>query len=96
VYADILTRSRYTRLGISMNTMVQPGFRVCLSAELFNHGNSPVELVVGAKMFQRRLTAIDKEIEYGGISRKYLGNIRPVASKAAEDLDLVHLTRLHC
>lgn len=95
VYADILTRSSYTRLGISMNTMVQPGFRGCLSAELFNHGNSPVELVVGAKMFQMRLTAIDKEIEYGGIARKYFGNIRPVASKAAEDLDLAHLTRIH-
>ncbi|KKC37998.1 dCTP deaminase [Devosia epidermidihirudinis] len=95
VYADILTRSSYTRLGISMNTMIQPGFRGCLSAELFNHGNSPVELVVGAKMFQMRLTAIDKDLEYGGIARKYFGNIRPVASKAAEDLDLVHLTSLH-
>lgn len=93
-YADVLTRSSYTRLGISMNTMVQPGFRGCLSAELFNHGNSPVELVVGAKMFQMRLTAVEADVGYGGISRKYFGNIRPVASKASEDKDLSRLASL--
>lgn len=95
VYADVLTRSSYTRLGISMNTMVQPGFRGCLSAELFNHGNSPIELVVGAKMFQMRLTAVQGEAAYGGIARKYFGNIRPVASRAADDVDLQRLTQLH-
>jgi dCTP deaminase len=95
VYADVLTRSSYTRLGISMNTMVQPGFRGCLSAELFNHGNSPVELVVGAKMFQMRLTAIEADVGYGGVGRKYFGNIRPVASRASEDSDLARLAQLH-
>jgi len=95
VYADILTRSSYTRLGISMNTMVQPGFRGCLSAELFNHGNSPIELVVGAKMFQMRLTKVDGDVGYGGIARKYFGNIRPVASRAAEDSDMARLAKLN-
>lgn len=77
-----------------MNTMVQPGFRGCLSAELFNHGNSPVELVVGAKMFQMRLTTVEADTPYGGVGRKYFGNIRPVASKASEDQDLERLSLL--
>ncbi|NKN03068.1 dCTP deaminase [Rhizobium leguminosarum] len=90
-YADVLTRSSYTRLGISVNTMVQPGFRGCFSVELFNHGNNPVELVVGAKMFQMRLTKLADGMAYGGLERKYFGNVRPTPSRAADDEDLVRL-----
>lgn len=90
-YADVLSRSSYTRLGISVNTMVQPGFRGCFSVELFNHGNNPVELVVGAKMFQMRLTQVADGMAYGGLERKYFGNVRPTPSRAADDEDLVRL-----
>ena len=90
-YADVLSRSSYTRLGISVNTMVQPGFRGCFSIELFNHGNNPVELVVGAKMFQMRLTRLTDGMAYGGLERKYFGNVRPTPSRAADDEDLFRL-----
>ena len=90
-YADVLSRSSYTRLGISVNTMVQPGFRGCFSVELFNHGNNPVELVVGAKMFQMRLTQVADGMAYGGLERKYFGNVRPTPSRAADDEDLARL-----
>jgi dCTP deaminase len=90
-YADVLSRSSYTRLGISVNTMVQPGFRGCFSVELFNHGNNPVELVVGAKMFQMRLTKLADGMAYGGLERKYFGNVRPTPSRAADDADLQRL-----
>ncbi|MBP2490926.1 dCTP deaminase [Rhizobium leguminosarum] len=90
-YADVLSRSSYTRLGISVNTMVQPGFRGCFSVELFNHGNNPVELVVGAKMFQMRLTKLADGMAYGGLERKYFGNVRPTPSRAADDDDLARL-----
>ena len=90
-YADVLSRSSYTRLGISVNTMVQPGFRGCFSVELFNHGNNPVELVVGAKMFQMRLTQVADGMAYGGLERKYFGNVRPTPSRAADDEDLLRL-----
>ncbi len=53
VYADILSRSSYT-LTRCTNTMVQPGFRGCIPLALFNHGNSPVELVVGSQVCQAR------------------------------------------
>lgn len=91
VYADLLTRSSYTRLGIAVNTLVQPGYRGCFSVELFNHGNNPVELVVGAKMFQMRLTKLPGPLPYGGVERKYFGNVRPTPSRAAEDDDLPRL-----
>jgi len=90
-YADVLTRSSYTRLGITVNTMVQPGFRGCFSIELFNHGNNPIELVVGAKMFQMRLTELSESVIYGGLERKYFGNVRPTPSRAADDTDLQRL-----
>lgn len=90
-YADVMTRSSYTRLGISVNTMVQPGFRGCFSIELFNHGNNPIELVVGAKMFQMRLTRLAESMTYGGMERKYFGNVRPTPSRAADDGDLQRL-----
>lgn len=90
-YADVLTRSSYTRLGIALSTMVQPGFRGCFSVELFNHGNNPIELVVGAKMFQMRLTKLADGLTYGGLDRKYFGNVRPTPSRAADDDDLLRL-----
>jgi dCTP deaminase len=87
-YADLLSRSSYNRLGLHMNTMFQPGYRGCLSAELFNHGNSAVELVVGSRIFQCRLFELQTATAYEGSgARKYLGNVRPVPSAAADDWD---------
>lgn len=54
IYADLLTRSSFNRLGIHLSTMIQPGFRGCFPLELFNHGNNPVELVVGSRLMQAR------------------------------------------
>ncbi|WP_082557796.1 dCTP deaminase [Methylobacterium sp. Leaf361] len=90
VYADVLSRSSYTRLGVDVNTMVQPGFRGCLSIELFNHGNSPVELVVGSRVLQARLFSIGSETNYHSSAerRKYFGTVRPVTSRAPDDEDL--------
>lgn len=94
VYIDLMTRSSYTRLGIAVNTLVQPGYRGCFSVELFNHGNNPVELIVGAKMFQMRLTKLPGPQPYGGVERKYFGNVRPTPSRAADDDDLARLLKI--
>lgn len=91
ICADLMTRSSYTRLGIAVSTMVQPGYRGCFSVELFNHGNNPIELIVGAKMFQMRLTKLRGAASYGGIERKYFGNVRPTPSRASDDDDLRRL-----
>lgn len=94
VYADIITRSSYNRLGISISTMLQPGFRGCAPIELFNHGNNAVELVVGSRMFQARLTRLDAKTTYlTGEPRKYYGDVRPTASRASYDADLDRLEK---
>lgn len=92
VYADVLTRSSYTRLGIHMNTMIQPGFRGCFPIELFNHSNNAVKLIVGSRVFQSRLFELDASHQYGVLgNRKYFGNVRPVPSQASSDKDFPKL-----
>jgi dCTP deaminase len=96
VYADVLSRSSYTRLGIPLNTMVQPGFRGCIPLELFNHGNSPVELVVGSRICQARLVELETSVEYVSADRqrKYFGHVRPTVSSADTDSELVKLRHI--
>jgi dCTP deaminase len=95
IYADISTRSSYARLGIGVSTMMQPGWRGAVPLEIFNHGNTPVEVVVGSCICQARFYKIDSEAEYvGGASRKYFGTVRPAVSKADMDSELDTLTRM--
>lgn len=93
-YVDVLSRSSYTRLGIHVNTMVQPGFRGCIPLELFNHGNNAVELVVGSRISQARFFELDSEGKYIEEShkRKYYGDVRPTVSKADMDPELFRLS----
>ena len=95
IYADVLSRSSYTRLGIHLNTMVQPGFRGAIPLELFNHSNNAIELVVGSRVVQTRLFKINSATDYGNDgARKYYGNIRPAISKADDDEDMASLLSL--
>lgn len=94
-YADVLSRSSYTRLGLSLNTMIQPGYRGCISLELFNHGNTPLELIVGSRVCQIRIFRNEGEGNYldQEDQRKYFGNVRPTISAAENDSELVILNR---
>lgn len=96
VYSDIISRSSYHRLGISINSMFQPGFRGCVSLELFNHSNVPIELVVGSRVVQARFFRNEKSEAYmnPGQRRKYIGHVRPTISRASRDNDLPLLTGL--
>lgn len=94
IYGDVLSRSSVTRLGIHINTMVQPGFRGCIPLELFNHGNNAVELVVGARICQLRLSKIGADGNYAARPRKYYGDVRPSVSRADKDGELDRLKAL--
>ena len=96
VYADIISRSSYHRLGISISSMFQPGFRGCVSLELFNHSNVPIELVVGSRVVQARFFRSEKPEAYmnPGQRRKYIGHVRPTISRASLDTDLPLLASL--
>lgn len=91
VYADVFSRSSVTRLGVPISTMMQPGFRGCVPLELFNHGNNAVELVVGARVCQMRLTRITSPTVYANQPRKYFGDVRPKVSRAESDVELRRL-----
>lgn len=91
VYADVLTRSTYNRLGIHLVSMVQPGFRGCFALEFLNHGNNPVELVVGSRIVQARFFELADDHEYAGQGRKYFSQVRPVAPKVSHDEELPRL-----
>ncbi|WP_341232033.1 dCTP deaminase [uncultured Methylophaga sp.] len=93
-YVDLLSRSSYTRLGMHIATMVQPGFRGCVPLELFNHSNNAVELIVGSRICQARFFKTDHRQQYKGVPRKYFGNVRPVTSKADNDYDIDKLSKL--
>ena len=96
VYADVSSRSSYNRLGLTLNSTFQPGFRGCVSLELFNHSNSPIELVVGSRIVQARFFSVDAATEYLSATerRKYIGHVRPTTSRAAEDSDLSLLDKM--
>jgi len=93
VYADVISRSSYHRLGVSISSMFQPGFRGCISLELFNHSNVPIELIVGSRIVQARFFKNSSQEDYlkPGIRRKYIGNVRPTISRAPFDDDLDRL-----
>lgn len=96
IYTDVSVRSSYARLGIGITTSLQPGWRGCIPLELFNHGNTPVELVVGSCVCQAKFFAFDGEARYvrPEVRRKYFGSIRPVVSRAERDGDLAILSRV--
>lgn len=95
-YAEIAPRSSYSRLGLAVGGIMQPGFRGCVPLELLNHGNVPVELTVGARICQVRILQLDEGSDYHdeAAERKYYGQVRPTVSKAAYDSELPLLIQL--
>lgn len=96
VYADVIGRSSYNRLGVGVGAMFQPGYRGCISLELYNHSNNPIELIVGSRVVQLRFYKLDNPEEYlgGEVRRKYIGNVRPVAPRANRDADLSKIVKM--
>lgn len=94
VYLSLNLRSSYSRLGLSVSTIVQPGYVGCISVEIVNSGNIPIKIVSGARFLQGRFLRLPNEMSYFETLRKYNCQVRPVASKANEDADLDLLERI--
>ncbi|MGI4887297.1 MAG: dCTP deaminase [Janthinobacterium lividum] len=88
VLAELNMRSSYTRLGITISTILQPGYCGCISLELTNTNINPINLTVGARIFQARLFFLNEESNYFENSRKYVCQVRPEASAVNFDGDL--------
>lgn len=97
VLVDVVTRSSFNRLGVQLSTSVQPGYRGCISLELVNHGQSPIQLVVGGRIVEARFYEFEAPQEYveaGRAPRKYLANVRPIVSQADSDKELIPLEKI--
>lgn len=87
-------RNSYSRLGLTLSTVVQPGYCGCLSIELTNNNINPVNLTVGARIFQGIFLTADQATDYHATERKYVCSVRPEPSAAIADRDLEKLTLL--
>lgn len=96
VFAELISRSSYARLGIGIWSSFQPGYRGCLSMEISNHSNVPVELIVGSRIAQARFQRVAAPQPYirEGERRKYVAHVRPEVSRADWDQDLEILNRI--
>lgn len=95
VYAILSLRSSYSRLGLTISTIVQPGYCGCISVEIVNSGNTPIKVMAGARFIQARFVRLNNHSDYFNSTRKYTCQVRPVASKANEDEELIKLVGIN-
>ncbi len=90
----LFLRSSYARLGLTVNTLVQPGFCGCISIELTNGNHVPINLSIGARLLHAVLMPTETT-NYLSEERKYLCHVRPELSAASQDADLDILKKIY-
>lgn len=87
--ATIDVRSSYARLGLTMNSFLEPGYCGCISVVLTNTSMNPIKLAVGARIFTIKFSKVsDDTPPYFSTNRKYMCQVRPVMSNISDDKDL--------
>ena len=94
-YALVLGRSSWGRLGLNIATAttVHAGFRGCITLELRNLGETPLQLKVGLRIAQLCLIPIPAEavkfspVGYFATLSKYIGPVAPEIPKIKDDAD---------
>lgn len=94
LYVMLFMRSSYSRLGLSISTILQPGYCGCISVELTNNSFTPINLTVGARLFQGIFIPTSSSAPYFSRQRKYMCQVRPEPSAANKDSDLEHLNKI--
>ncbi len=94
IYAILNMRSSFSRLGLSISTIVLPGYCGCISLEVTNTNNNPIKIAVGSRIVQARLLQLEQSSEYNYGFRKYVGQVRPETSRISLDSDLELLKRI--
>jgi dCTP deaminase len=90
----LVLRSSYARLGLTISTVVQPGYCGCMSLELTNTNFAPINLTVGARLFQGLFIPTSADTQYFNQARKYTCQVRPEPSAALADIDLTTLNNI--
>ena len=92
-YALLLGRSSWGRLGLNIATAttVQAGYRGCITLELRNLGETPLQLKVGVRIAQLCLIKLPIENPDEGYfaarDNKYIGPIKAEPPKIKKDID---------
>ena len=94
IFAILSMRSSYSRLGLTISSVLQPGYCGCISLELTNTSKSPINLTVGACLFQARFAQINESQNYFSRKRKYMCQVRPQITQFNEDSDLQILNNI--
>lgn len=94
VFAVLSMRSSYSRLGLTVSTLFQPGYCGCFSVELVNTGNTAIKIMSGSRIVQARFVRLKNTSNYFSSQRKYSCQVRPVPSRANEDVELQLLSKL--
>ncbi len=94
VFAILSCRSSFSRLGLSISTIAQPGYCGCLSIEMLYSGNTPIKVLSGTRLIQVRLYKLKENTNYLEYPRKYVCQVRPITSKANEDTDIEILRKM--
>jgi deoxycytidine triphosphate deaminase len=92
--AQVITRSSYGRLGLITATAIQvhPHFRGCLTLELLNLGEVPVELTPGERIAQLVFTKVEPSADPS--ESKYSYPTKPEFSKVRTDDEATVLREL--
>ncbi len=92
----IYTRSSLERLGLSITSVVQPGYAGTLTLQLTNKGENAIQLRTGMRLVQLVLVKAHETDSYrADVTSKYVGNINPVLSGINKDQDLEILRRFN-
>ncbi|MED1601751.1 dCTP deaminase [Alkalihalophilus marmarensis] len=96
VMGFVYTRSSFERLGLSITSVIQPGYAGTLTLQLTNKGENAIKLRTGMRIVQLVLFQVSKELDSyrSAISSKYVGNIHPVLSEINRDQDLDILKKI--
>ncbi|MBN2682916.1 MAG: dCTP deaminase [Bacteroidales bacterium] len=94
VFAVLTMRSTYSRLGLTLSSIVQPGYSGCFSLELTNNNKNQINLTVGACVFQAKFVEIKEPQNYFNRRRKYLCQVRPFIPSIITDNDLKYLNEI--
>ena len=93
--AIIDIRSSYARMGLTMNSSLEPGYCGCVSIVLTNTSMNPIKLTVGTRLFSIKFVKVSNDTPgYFENRRKYMCQVRPVLSNVFEDKDLLHLEKI--
>ena len=88
LFLMLYLRSSYSRLGLTVSTIAQPGYCGCISLEMTNPNHTPLNLTIGARILQAVMLKVSNPSNYFHSPRKYLCHVRPEPSAAALDTDL--------